>query len=130
MSEVFGLQIGDIILLPRLRTATSGTVTVQAGDTLAQIAKENYDLTSPGEAVRAANYIAQFNGLESADMIHPGQVLNLPTEDQLFNNICPLSSTGSSPRGSASVEEGAAPSAQADVCMTCPPSSVDTAGTY
>ncbi len=63
------------------------TTTVRQGDTLSSIANRNYDLHSPNESARAAVFIARYNGVEDADVIQPGQTLQLPAEQELLEGM-------------------------------------------
>ena len=53
------------------------TYTVQAGDTLSHIAQRHYGKASRWHAIFDANR----DQLDNPDLIHPGQVLNLPAID-------------------------------------------------
>ena len=57
--------------------AVAGTYVVQAGDTLSAIARKFY-----GDAAKCWG-LAEANGIANADLIHPGQVLQLPAAGQL-----------------------------------------------
>lgn len=58
-------------------TATRQTYTVQAGDTLSHIAQRHYGKASRWRAIFEANR----DQLDNPDLIHPGQVLNIPPQD-------------------------------------------------
>jgi nucleoid-associated protein YgaU len=55
-------------------TATSRTYTVVAGDSLSKIAKREYGDASKWHRIFEANR----DKIQNPDLIHPGQVLNLP----------------------------------------------------
>lgn len=55
--------------------ARNRTVTVKSGDSLSRIAKRELGDANQWKAIYEANR----DKIEDPDMIHPGQVLNLPT---------------------------------------------------
>lgn len=59
---------------------------IQAGDNLWDIAKEQYELTSGADIMRAVDHIAKANGLTNgvdANHIDVGQELNMPSAEQI-----------------------------------------------
>ncbi len=61
---------------PTAPAATSRTYTVVGGDSLSKIAKREYGDASKWRAIFEANR----NTIKNPDMIHPGQVLTIPSQ--------------------------------------------------
>lgn len=61
---------------PQSQAAQSRTYTVVAGDSLSKIAKREYGDASKWPKI----YDANRDQIKNPDLIHPGQVLNLPRE--------------------------------------------------
>ncbi|CAN5254788.1 LysM peptidoglycan-binding domain-containing protein [soil metagenome] len=61
---------------PLSETGTARTYTVQAGDSLSKIAKREYGDAGKWNAIFEANR----DKIKNPDLIHPGQVLNLPPQ--------------------------------------------------
>lgn len=63
------------------------TITVQSGDTLTKIIRQNYNLTNNTDIMNLANLIKSQNNLKNINTINIGQELVLPEQLRL-NNIC------------------------------------------
>ena len=61
---------------PLSGTGAARTYTVQAGDSLSKIAKREYGDAGKWNAIFEANR----DKIKNPDLIHPGQVLNLPPQ--------------------------------------------------
>jgi nucleoid-associated protein YgaU len=69
---------GSSSTAPASRGDSERTITVQAGDSLSKIAKRELGDADKWQAI----YDANRDKIKDPDLIHPGQVLNLPSNDR------------------------------------------------